>query len=327
MNKKLRTALLLIVVGGAIMLISFMLLLRRGIYFGTHTIDSFSDDFDWKSSEYNNDNQYPQEASLVWKKTFKNGDIDDIVVRLVKNGFIVIVKSSADNDVHVSLFRYQESKEEPTMSLNGRKLKIQCGVTDADTQKNTYDFFLFKRKRKINYKIIVELPKEKQLGICDIQNAIGIVNLDTIHAENFTLTVGAGKSSAQNIQCKNLELITGAGMLYLENSVSSQTDIKSGVSTIQVSHCELGNLNFEGGVGTFSFEGALNGNSLLKLGVGDANLKLKGGKNAYQLDIQHGLGGVFVDGKKFSQMNDAHIAKNLITAQCGIGTLRIDFTE
>lgn len=123
------------------------------------------------------------------------------------------------------------------------------------------------------------------------------------------------------------DFIGGVGIFRIEDLQIERGKILSGASETEFYNCSCNDLDYKGGVGDISFEGALTGNCDLALGVGNAQLQLKGKKSDYRILVIGGLTNVSIDNKSPKLFDNNPDAPNVISAKVGLGSLVINFSE
>jgi len=145
---------------------------------------------------------------------------------------------------------------------------------------------------------------------------------------NTNITTGAGRLTIENLSSGTLDLELGAGEVYINSLIATQSaDIEGGAGRITIVDSILKNLDFEMGVGQLNLTTALIGECQLNLGVGETNLILIGNKNDYKLELEKGLGRVFVDGKDAFDYASSGNGINLVEINGGIGSINVQFKE
>ena len=142
------------------------------------------------------------------------------------------------------------------------------------------------------------------------------------------IATGAAKLTVDALSTSSLELKLGAGDVRFESLyVSSSADVKGGAGQITIASGTLNDLSLEMGMGELNLTAAVLGDSDLKFGVGESNLTLIGGKDDYKVDVEKGLGSIFVDGKNVSDFGSSGNGQNYIHIEGGVGAIHIVFQE
>ena len=176
---------------------------------------------------------------------------------------------------------------------------------------------------------IVE-DEHHQFGInVDISYADAVLKLcvpSDIVFDSVDITTGVARLTADSLSADCLELELGAGKVQFGClNAYTNADIEGGAGEITIESGMLNNLTLETGVGELNLTAALLGNSDLCFGVGKSNLSLIGGKDAYKIDIENGLGNITVDGKPVTDFDSSGNSQNYIKIEGGVGTVDIAF--
>ena len=148
--------------------------------------------------------------------------------------------------------------------------------------------------------------------------------------EDFTfkkvdIDTGAGDISAELLSTEYLELDVGAGYVtFDELNVTKKCDIDCGAGTFSVKNGSLHNLDFSLGVGKADISAHVLANADIESGVGELRLKLLGGKEAYTLAIEKGLGILTVDSQLISDSLIGN-GENKIKIEGGVGNINVSF--
>ena len=146
--------------------------------------------------------------------------------------------------------------------------------------------------------------------------------------DKVNLTTGAGRLTVGNLSSGTLDFVLGAGDVSIDSLVATKyADIEGGAGRITVSGGALKGLDLEMGVGQLNLTSALTGDCQLELGVGESNITLIGGKEDYKLDLEKGLGSIFVDGKKVSDYGSSGNGTNKVEINGGVGAIHVEFKE
>ena len=144
--------------------------------------------------------------------------------------------------------------------------------------------------------------------------------------ESVSITTGAAKLTADALIAQRLKLQLGAGDVHIGQLVaSSQADIQGGAGKITVDRGSFTNLKLEMGVGELNLVTKLLGVCDLTLGVGESNLTFLGSKDDYCINIEKGLGSIFVDGALLDELDGSGLGLHRINIQCGVGATNITF--
>lgn len=136
----------------------------------------------------------------------------------------------------------------------------------------------------------------------------------------------------ENLTLDFLKISAHTGNVLI-NSISARFgSISAFDSYVQVNGLNTEQLSASVGKGTLVAEVALSGNAQLSCGSGEMTLKLNNRKDLYTVDARVGKGTITIDNEQVPNSSDRTEAVNenaqyKINAQCGLGTLRMEFAE
>lgn len=152
-----------------------------------------------------------------------------------------------------------------------------------------------------NATLNIALP-EKVYASFILNMGAGETTASDIECGKFKIDCGAGEVTFTDVTCDNGEIDCGAGQVNINDmDCKEKLDIDGGAGDINVINSTLGGLDLDQGVGQFEFKGTINGNIDADGGVGEMTFRLtnpetdfskNGGK--YKMDIDHGIGSVDV---------------------------------
>ena len=146
--------------------------------------------------------------------------------------------------------------------------------------------------------------------------------------EKINLNTGAGRVTAGELRAETVDLELGAGDALIDTLVATKSaDIEGGAGRIAISGGALHNLELGMGVGQLNLTSALTGECQLELGIGESNITLIGSREAYELDIEKGIGEIRVDGKVVSDYGSSGNGTAEVKIQGGIGAINVEFKE
>ena len=146
--------------------------------------------------------------------------------------------------------------------------------------------------------------------------------------EKINLKTGAGRVTAGELRAETVDLELGAGDALIDTLVATKSaDIEGGAGRIAISGGALHNLELGMGVGQLNLTSALTGECQLELGIGESNITLIGSREAYELDIEKGIGEIRVDGKVVSDYGSSGNGTAEVKIQGGIGAIYVEFKE
>lgn len=170
-----------------------------------------------------------------------------------------------------------------------------------------------KRRLSLSYdgKAVLKvcIPEGTVFEKLSLDAGAGTVDIDSVSAETVKLDLGAGK--------------TEIGMLV----ATGKAEIDGGAGKISVKDGRINSLEADTGAGAMNIAGVLTGTSRISIGVGRAELTLRGGEDAYRFDIDKGIGRVTVGGREMSDGEKCGSGDNLIEIDGGIGSVTVTFAD
>lgn len=160
-----------------------------------------------------------------------------------------------------------------------------------------------------NSKVTVYIPKDFVAEKVNIDAGAGDVNIEALNTEKLEINAGAGNLTGSNIKADKVKLDGGVGEISFDKVEFTDTDIDSGV-------------------GNISLQGTLYGKNKIDCGIGEVTLDLQGSTDDYNLKVDKGLGSIYVNGEKFSDLNWNNMnADNVLDIDGGVGDIEINFGE
>ena len=217
--------------------------------------------------------------------------------------------------------------------------EITSDIHSLDIQINAADFRIEHAEKfsvESNLKYLSVSEKDGVLTITDeaksnssYSNAVLTLYVPNgIVFDDVDITTGAAKLTADSLSTSSLELKLGAGDVLFENlHVSSAADIKGGAGQFTIVSGTINDLSLEMGMGELNLTAAMLGDCNLNFGVGESNLTLIGSKDDYKVDVEKGLGSIFVDGKNVSDLGSSGNGQRHIHIEGGVGAIHIVFQE
>lgn len=143
-----------------------------------------------------------------------------------------------------------------------------------------------------------------------------------------SLETGAGKVDIDALSANTLDLDLGAGAVDIGTlNAKSRAKVSTGTGKLTIRDGQLHDLDMDMGVGKLEFTGQLTGTNDLNLGVGAAELNLKGSPEDYQIRLNKGLGSVRLDGKPLSDGCTVGEGAHRIDIDGGVGSISIQFVS
>ena len=224
-----------------------------------------------------------------------------------------ILSISIDNSVgKLSIVQGDGFRVEGVSVGNNFKTKVTNDGTLKVTNKDvTISWFtnFFDGKRSGNSEITIYVPEGFKAKKIDIDN-------------------GVGELYMEDMETAKLDIDLGTGDCYGKNIVSDKTDINGGVGSVHFKDVTFTDLELECGVGDLTIEGKILGKSEINCGVGSLELITELKKEDYELDIETGLGDIYINGEKTSNIKNANQgAKHSLDIEGGISEVEIEFSK
>jgi len=131
-------------------------------------------------------------------------------------------------------------------------------------------------------------------------------------ADQITLSLGAGKVSAEQLWAKDATLSVGAGDFTAEDAVLQKVDMNCGA-------------------GRIALTGSVTGDSKVKCGVGQIELLLTGDETDYNYTVDVGIGEVSINDSTYGGSSHQNIphegAQYDLELKCGVGQINLQIGE
>ena len=194
-------------------------------------------------------------------------------------------------------------------SREGYDIKDKNGTLIINDKLKMKGFFKYFGRSHRENNLTIHLPKNYNLEKLEIEAGAGRVILEDFTADNLDINAGAGAVSAKNVKAYKTKLTGGVGSMDLID-----VEFESG--------------KIDCGVGKLYISGKLIGNNKINSGVGEVILDLSGQLEDYNLLVEKGLGGIFVNGKEYKNVNfKENKAENTLEIQGGIGKINLNFKD
>lgn len=176
--------------------------------------------------------------------------------------------------------------------------------------KNKFNFwsFISGNKGSGNKSVItVYLPSDFVAGRVKLDAGAGNINIEALNTEKLDVNAGAGNIKGGRITAGQVILDGGVGDITFEEVNFTDSDIDSGVGNVKI-------------------QGNLYGKNKIDCGVGEVTLDLLQSVDDYNLKVEKGLGSIYINGKKYSDLNwDNITADNTLDIEGGVGNIDINF--
>ena len=142
------------------------------------------------------------------------------------------------------------------------------------------------------------------------------------------IDAGASEITVDTLSANSLELDLGAGDVYFKTlNTSMSTEINGGAGKFTVESGALCNLELDMGIGELNLTSDLVGNADLEFGIGKSDITLIGSKSDYSINIEKGVGNIYIDGEKTTFFPNDPNATCFINIEGGVGDVNIVFSE
>ena len=298
MKRGIKTAFILIGIGGLLIIIGVMM---GGSVKKTFYDEEWNIDGENTSIALSADMHEKQQASSASALNRLKADVSYVMLRIKPHDEQSVTYSITDNTKKVGASVYVE----------GNTLMIS-------TKKNRKWNWLFGWNRdNIRHSktvITVKIPQNTLFDTADINIGAGSLILDGFTAtQRFTLNAGAGEIDVKNITASNVDIKTGVGETVFRN-------------------CSFTDAVMKTGVGETSFDGKIFKSLDIKAGIGEIDMRINGKKADYSVDAKSDIGSIFINGRKASGIRSTfrvtnQKARHTIGIKSGIGEINITFTE
>jgi DUF4097 and DUF4098 domain-containing protein YvlB len=145
-------------------------------------------------------------------------------------------------------------------------------------------------------------------------------------AEKIEIDAGAGNVNIDSLSTKKLDINAGAGNITGSNITADEVKMDGGVGEIRLDQVNLTDVDINSGVGNVNLQGSMYGKNKIDCGVGEVKLTLTGSVDDYDLTIDKGLGSIYINDEKYSDLNwNNNSATNSLDIDGGVGDIEIDF--
>lgn len=146
--------------------------------------------------------------------------------------------------------------------------------------------------------------------------------------KDISVSSGLGEVSIEQVTTGQLQLDLGVGNCRVDTITAEAADINAGVGDVHFSNVVLADVEVSTGVGQVSMEGTFRGKVDVDAGVGNAEFKVRGREADYDLILDPGAGGVYVNGSKAGEVKHSNrSAEYSIKIDGGVGKISLEFSE
>jgi hypothetical protein len=192
----------------------------------------------------------------------------------------------------------------------GEQFRILTNNDAVSIQENNNDISIIDNRKKVFYQngkdleLIVVLPKANSLNEINIKTGVGKVVIEELNTKKAMIDVGVGEVKINDINVvNNIKINGGAGKITIHKG-------------------RINNLNADLGIGEFNADIVLIGSNKIKAGIGQINLSLTDSLKNYTLDVEKGIGNIFLNKSKIETATIGN-GEQLIDINGGIGEINI----
>lgn len=216
-----------------------------------------------------------------------------------------------DSGIYKVIIKADREKEDVKVTLqnvsSSYNLKYDAQSKTLVGKGNNWFSKLMGKEEETNGKIVVHLPRNQKLHKVEIDMGVGAVFLKKLEAEKL------------EVQC-------GVGGFVCEDVRADEVKMDGGVGTIDLKDIQFKDTELTGGIGNIKLVGKLEGKTQICAGMGDLNIKINEQRLNYNCKVQTGLGAIYIDGKKTSNMEAYNNNQpNLLDIEGGVGIIHVDF--
>ena len=153
----------------------------------------------------------------------------------------------------------------------------------------------------------ITIPSGYEFDKVMVENGVGSVDISGIRTKTLNLNLGAGKCAGSNIAADKVDIDAGVGNLNLQN-------------------VEFGDMALDAGVGKIVLDGIFFGKNAVDAGVGTIDITIQGKANDFDISTDPGIGGIYIDGEKFGEVNHTNrAALYSFELSGGVGKITLNF--
>ncbi len=177
-------------------------------------------------------------------------------------------------------------------------------------------------------KITILIPRDILFESVEFDNGSGSMEVSGIQTKSFYLDGGSGGIVISDVISGAAEISSGSGTLAMDNVSIENGNINTGSGSVRITNGVFSDTEFDTGSGSFSFAGALTGENSINSGSGAILMELKDSVDNYDLEIDSGSGGVWINGVKVDDENiQNNHAENGLSIESGSGDITINFAK
>ena len=145
------------------------------------------------------------------------------------------------------------------------------------------------------------------------------------------INLGAGVADFTGLEVEELKLEIGAGTARLQDlTVVEEGKLSVGMGELTLDGFDGHDISIHGGMGNVAVTGSLSGKTDIECGIGEIRMDLEASEEDYNYRVTCGIGNVEIGEESYTGVSDKKIdngATDTIVMECGIGAIRLEFTE
>lgn len=154
--------------------------------------------------------------------------------------------------------------------------------------------------------------EENKLHKVDMELGAGVMELESLIADQILLEVGAGQINVAGVQAGTLDISVGMGEILVNNM-------------------QVDNLLGEVGMGHLYLAGAVHNKADVECSMGSLEMVVEGAQADFNYDVECGMGNVYLGSNSFSGVAQERYIDNgaskKMLVECAMGNVDISFTE
>ena len=154
------------------------------------------------------------------------------------------------------------------------------------------------------------------------------LTLPEILFERLELSADVGEVHIDRIAAKQATLNFGVGDVVIDSlSITQSGEIDCGVGDLTVRSGALQNVLLDMGIGETVISAAFSGETDVDLGIGSAQLTVRGRAEEYSVTVEKGIGSAKLDGERVADGKTYGDGAHSIRIDGGIGSIELSFVE
>lgn len=201
-------------------------------------------------------------------------------------------------------------------------------IDDTGTSIWFFNFNFFDSDYRDKSQITVTLPLDFIAKEVQLDNNSGKIELKGVDTDRLLISGGSGNIIGSNLKAEHVDLCLNSGAFELDNVDFNDGDIDGGSGAMLMTNSLLESIEFDLGSGALHLEGSLTGKSEISGGSGRVLLNLIDPIDNYELELDEGSGGIWVNGEREDDEDIRNKdADNELKVKGGSGKVNINFAE